>query len=220
MRRELSPALVRRRPPPSPTEWTCREDRADARGGPLLAASPRPLFRKTQTARGLAHTLAGAALAQEELNSKGEKVHKSEQNAPVDLKSGEKITRGAALSNKAKKVSLEKVLQNPEKYSGQTVAVEGIIVRSCKKEGCWMELAAKEGGKSVRVTFGDHAFYIPLNSAGFRARAEGVFKVNVLSKEKVDHLINDDGAKFDKINADGTVTEISFDAAGVELRKS
>jgi uncharacterized protein YdeI (BOF family) len=157
--------------------------------------------------------------AQEELNQKGEKMHRSQQNAPVELKTGEKITRGAALSNKAKKVSLEKVLKSPEKFAGQTVSVEGVIVRSCKKEGCWMELAPKEGAKSVRVTFGDHAFFIPLNSAGFKAKAEGVFTVKTLSKEHVDHLINDDGAKFENRNTDGTVTEISFDATGVELTK-
>lgn len=83
-----------------------------------------------------------------------------------------------------------------------------------------MEMADKEGGKSVRVTFGDHAFFIPLNAAGMKVKAQGVFKTNVLPKEKVEHLIKDDGAKFDKINADGTVTEVAFDATGVELTKT
>ena len=83
-----------------------------------------------------------------------------------------------------------------------------------------MEMADKEGGKSVRVTFGDHAFYIPLNAAGMKVKAQGVFKTNILPKEKVEHLIKDDGAKFDKINADGTVTEVAFDATGVVLIKT
>ena len=83
-----------------------------------------------------------------------------------------------------------------------------------------MEMADKQGGKSVRVTFGDHAFFIPLNAAGLAVRAQGTFKTKVLSKEHVDHLINDDGANFDKRNADGTVTEVSFDATGVELTKA
>jgi len=161
-----------------------------------------------------------SSFAQDELNSKGEKVHKSEQNASVDLKAGEKITRGAVLSRKLKKISLDKALASPDKYAGKTVAVNGVIVRSCKKEGCWMEMAGKEGGKSVRVTFGDHAFFIPLNSAGMSVKAEGAFKTKVLTKEHVDHLINDDGAKFDNRNADGTVTEVSFDATGVELTKA
>lgn len=161
-----------------------------------------------------------ATAQQAELNSKGQPVAKNVQNAPVELKSGETITRGAALEKGVKKVSLEKVLDKPAEFADKTVAVEGVIVRSCKKEGCWMEMAAKQGGKSVRVTFGDHAFFIPLNSAGMKVKAQGVFKTKTLSKEHVDHLINDDGAKFDNRNADGTVTEVSFDATGVELTKA
>jgi hypothetical protein len=86
-------------------------------------------------------------------------------------------------------------------------------------EGCWAELAPKKDAKSVRVNMKDHAFFIPLQSAGAIARAEGVFSVKTLSKAEVDHLINEDGAKFDNRNADGTVTEISFVANGIELRK-
>lgn len=156
----------------------------------------------------------------QEMNSKGEPVATNEQNKPVDLKAGDKITRGASLASGVKKTSVEKAYAKPEKLAGQTVEVKGVIVRSCKKEGCWMEMADKEGGRSVRVTFGDHAFYIPLNSAGLAVRAQGTFKTNVLPKEKVDHMIKDDGAKFDKINPDGTVTELSFDATGVELSKT
>ena len=159
-----------------------------------------------------------SALAQE-MNSKGEPVATNEQNKPVDLKAGDKITRGAALASGAKKMSVENAYSQPEKLAGQTVEVNGVIVRSCKKEGCWMEMADKEGGRSVRVTFGDHAFYIPLNSAGLAVRAQGTFKTNILPKEKVDHMIKDDGAKFEKINPDGTVTELSFDATGVELAR-
>ncbi len=128
------------------------------------------------------------------------------------------IKRGAPLSAKAKKVSLAKVLKKPTKYAGKTVRVEGMIVRSCKMEGCWMELAPSKDAKSVRVKMKDHAFFIPLDSAGMNAKAEGVFSVKVLSKAEVDHLI-EDGAKFDNRNADGSVTEIAFEATGVELRK-
>lgn len=158
--------------------------------------------------------------AEKQLNSKGDPVHRSSQNAPVELKSGEKITRGAPLTAGVKKASIEKALSDPAKYEGKTVEVEGVIVRSCKTEGCWMELADKAGGRSVRVVFGDHAFFIPLNAAGLKARAQGQFRTNVLPKEKVDHLIKDDGAKFDKINPDGSVTEVKFDATGVVLQKA
>lgn len=164
----------------------------------------------------IAFAVSGAA---QELNSKGQPVVKSNDNAPVELKVGDTIKRGAALgAAKAERAALADVMKNPQKYAGKTVAVEGVIVRSCKKEGCWMELAANKDAKPVRVTFGDHAFFIPLNAAGLNAKAEGVFEVKVLSKEKVDHMVNDDGAKIER-NADGTANEITFVASGVELTK-
>ena len=129
-----------------------------------------------------------------------------------------KIKRGASIGM-AKKVSLAEAMKNPAKYSKEPILVEGVIVRSCKMEGCWMELAPSKDAKAVRIKMKDHAFFVPLDAAGLRARVEGVMSVKTLSKKEVDHLINDDGAKFDKINSDGTVTEISFEATGVELTK-
>lgn len=161
--------------------------------------------------------LAFAAIAQSEMKEKG---GTNEQNAPVELKAGDKITRGSALASSVSKTSVAKVFAAPAKFDGKTVEVKGVIVRSCKTEGCWMEMADKVGGRSVRVTFGDHAFFIPLNSAGMSVRAQGVFKTKTLTKEHVDHLISEDGAKFENRNADGTVTGISFDATGVELTKT
>jgi Domain of unknown function (DUF4920) len=149
---------------------------------------------------------------------------KMEGNKPTDkdkteaIPTGGVLKRGALLGN-AKKVSLSKVLANPSKYAGQSVRVEGVIVRSCKMEGCWMELAPKQDAKSVRVKMKDHAFFIPLESAGAFAKAEGVFTVKTLSKEEVKHMIEEDGAKFDNVNKDGTVTEVSFEATGVELTR-
>ncbi|MBX3244897.1 MAG: DUF4920 domain-containing protein [Acidobacteria bacterium] len=163
---------------------------------------------------------AGITMAQGEMNSKGEPVHKGKDNAPVELSKGESITRGEALAKGIKKAKVEKAMQDPAKLTDEIVELNGVVVRSCKKEGCWAEIADKDGGKSVRVTFGDHAFFIPLNAAGMKVKAQGKFVTKVLPKEHVDHLINDDGAKFDNRNADGTVTEVSFDATGVVLTKA
>lgn len=158
--------------------------------------------------------LSFAAFAQEEKMEK----KPTEQDKTEAIPVGGTLKRGAALGN-SKKVSLAKVLADPSKYAGQSVRVEGVIVRSCKTEGCWMELAPKADAKSVRVKMKDHGFFIPLNSAGAVAKAEGVFTVKTLSKEEVTHMIEEDGAKFENINADGTVTEVSFEAAGVELTR-
>ena len=176
-------------------------------------------MKRTLFVVGLIAATSIVGFGQGGLNSKGQPIAKNEQNAVIEWKAGETVKRGSALATKVKRASVEKAYAKPDKFAGKTVEVEGVIVRSCKKEGCWMEMADKEGGRSVRVTFGDHAFFIPLNSAGMKVRAQGVFKTKTLSKEHVDHLINDDGAKFDSRNPDGTVTEVSFDATGVELTK-
>lgn len=157
------------------------------------------------------------AFAQE----KKEMKKPTEADKIADFDADGTIKRGAALAaGGVKKVSLAKVLTDPAKYAGKTVRVQGVIVRSCQKEGCWAELAPDANSKSVRVKMKDHSFFIPLQSAGFKAKADGVFTVKTLSKEQVEHMIKDDGAKFDRINADGTVTEISFEATGIELRRS
>jgi len=149
---------------------------------------------------------------------KKEKIVPTEQDKTAAIPSDGYLKRGSLIGN-AKKISVEKAINDPAKYSGKVVRVEGIIVRSCKTRGCWAELAAKVDGKSVRVNMKDHAFFIPLASAGSKARAEGVFVTKILTKAHVDHLINDDGAKFNNRNADGTVTEVSFEASGIELRR-
>jgi autonomous glycyl radical cofactor GrcA len=154
----------------------------------------------------------------DKMKTKGETGETNDENKPVDLKAGEKITRGGPLTG-AEKVSLADALANPSKYAGKTVSVSGVIVRSCKMEGCWMELAPSATAKAVRVKMKDHDFFIPLNAAGLNATAEGTLEVKNLSKAEVEHLVKEDGAKFDKINADGSVTEVAFTANGVELVK-
>lgn len=155
------------------------------------------------------------AFAQEKMGE----ASPTEADKTAAIPSDSYLKRGAAIGS-AKKVSLAKVLKNPSKFEGKTVRVEGVIVRSCKMEGCWAELAPTAEGQSVRVKMKDHAFFIPLQSAGAVARAEGVFTVKNLTKAQVDHMIEEDGAKFGNRNADGTVVEVSFEASGIELRKA
>ncbi|CAN5346982.1 hypothetical protein BH10ACI3_BH10ACI3_14220 [soil metagenome] len=153
------------------------------------------------------------------METKKEKAEPTEADKTAAIPSDSYLKRGAPIGT-AKRVSLAKVMATPEKYSGKMVLVEGVIVRSCKTEGCWAELAPTADGKSVRVKMKDHAFFIPLQSAGAMARAEGVFSVKTITKAQVDHMIDEDGAKFPNRNADGTVVEMSFEATGIELKKA
>lgn len=119
---------------------------------------------------------------------------------------------------KSPAVKFADVFKEPQKFAGKAVVIEGIVQRVCKMEGCWMQIAPEaDATESVRVTF-DHKFSVPKDADKLKFRAEGEFSVKVLSKEEVDHLVKDDGAKI-RTNPDGTANEISFLATGVELWK-
>jgi len=150
----------------------------------------------------------------------GQEMQPTEKDKTEAIPATSYLKRGAAIGS-ATKVSLANVLASPEKFSGKTVMIEGVVVRSCKMEGCWAEIAPdKDAAKSVRVKMKGHAFFIPLQSAGSFARAEGTVTVKTLTKVEVDHLVNEDGAKFDNRNADGSAYEVSFEATGIELKRA
>jgi hypothetical protein len=128
------------------------------------------------------------------------------------------ILRGEAIGAETRRVSFADVLKGPQEYDGKTVVIEGLVTRVCQAEGCWVEIGPKsKGAGSIRVTF-DHKFVVPKDASMMNFRAEGTLKVKKLSKETVEHLVKDDGAKI-KTNPDGTADELTFLATGVELWK-
>ena len=137
---------------------------------------------------------------------------------PTAAAAAGRILRGEAIGADTQRVAFADALKEPQKYAGKTVVIEGVVRRVCQAEGCWMEIGPKaEGEGSVRVTF-DHKFAVPKDASEMSFRAEGTLKVKTLSKETVEHLVKDDGAKI-KTNPDGTADEVTFLATGVELWK-
>jgi hypothetical protein len=99
-------------------------------------------------------------------------------------------------------------------YSGKTVKTEGVVSAVCQGSGCWMTL--KSGDRSVRVTFKDYGFFVPMDSAGATAVMEGVFNVKTISEATAKHYASETaGGKPDAIKGDQK--ELSFVASGVEL---
>ncbi|HVZ41786.1 MAG TPA: DUF4920 domain-containing protein [Candidatus Kapabacteria bacterium] len=126
------------------------------------------------------------------------------------------IRRGAPIGS-SPAASLADILKNPNAFAGRTVVVAGVVQQCCRRKGCWMELSAKRGAPGVRVTFKDYGFFVPTNSSGMKARAEGTVVVKQLDKAMVDHMVSE-GAHITPA-PDGTATEVSFIASGVELRR-
>lgn len=166
---------------------------------------------KTLFAALLVCAALGSASAQE--------THKHEtpkHDAAADAPAAGRLLRGEAIGD-SRRVAFADALKEPQKYDGQKVVIEGVVRQVCQAEGCWIEIGPNEGDGRVRVTF-DHKFSVPKDSARMSFRAEGTLKVKKLSKETVEHLVKDDGAKI-KTNPDGTADELTFLATGVELWK-
>ena len=127
----------------------------------------------------------------------------------------EVFARGAAIGD-SPVVALADALGNPSAYAGEQVILEGTVVKACPMKGCWMELAPAGAARGIRVTFKDYGFFVPTDVAGRAARLEGTFETNVFSRADADHLIAEGVALVR--NPDGTATELSFVASGVELQ--
>ncbi|HEV2862453.1 MAG TPA: DUF4920 domain-containing protein [Pyrinomonadaceae bacterium] len=143
--------------------------------------------------------------------------HPKQEEKTAAADSSGVIKRGEAIGD-SRRVAFADALKEPQKYAGKTVVIEGVVRRVCKMEGCWMEIGPKaDSEETVRVTF-DHKFAVPKDADKMSFRAEGRLKVKTLTKEAVEHLVKDDGAKI-KTNPDGTADEVTFVATGVELWK-
>jgi len=134
----------------------------------------------------------------------------------VAVFAAEVVKRGAPLSD-AKPTPLATVLQSPNDYTKKPVLVEGVIESVCEMKGCWMEIAPEAGKPGMHVTFKDYGFFVPTDSKGMKARAEGVVELKTLSKKEADHLAGE-GATIER-NADGSARQVAFVASGVELTK-
>jgi hypothetical protein len=165
----------------------------------------------------LAFAFAAGAAAQDAHHAGHKKQESTAADAREAKDSGGVVRRGAAIGTESERVAFADALKEPRKYDGKTVVIEGVVRRVCQAEGCWVEIGPKEGDGSVRVTF-DHKFSVPKDAAEMNFRAEGTLKVKTLSRETVEHLVKDDGAKV-KTKPDGTADEVTFTAAGVELWK-
>jgi hypothetical protein len=126
-------------------------------------------------------------------------------------KFGEPIASGEALA-------LSNVLAKPDEFADRTVTVEAKVRRNCTRRGCWMELseALDPALPGCRVTFKDYGFFVPLDSAGSKARVQGTVEVTQVGPDQVAHL-ESEGAHFASKQPDGTAREVRLVASGVEL---
>lgn len=97
--------------------------------------------------------------------------------------------------------------------------IEGTILSTCAKKGCWMELLAEED--TVMVRFTDYGFFVPTEGAeGKNAIIQGEAFFDTLSVELLQHYAEDAGKSEEEILE---ITEpkyvMSFTADGVIIQE-
>jgi hypothetical protein len=98
-----------------------------------------------------------------------------------------------------------------------TTKLSGTIEAVCQKKGCWMDL--KNGEESIRITFKDYGFFMPIDAAGKEAIIEGVAKVEETSVGDLKEYAKDAGKSETEIaSIKEPKQELVFEANGVILR--
>lgn len=96
--------------------------------------------------------------------------------------------------------------------------VEGTIQECCQKKGCWMKVDMGNG-ESMRVSFKDYGFFVPLDAAGKTMTMKGVAMYDTIDVDFLRHLAEDANATQEEIDA---ITEpelaITFEATGVHIK--
>lgn len=83
---------------------------------------------------------------------------------------------------------IESLLHDPAAHHGSTVRISGRIASVCTREGCFIEVAPKDGGgEGIVVNFPGLAYTFPVDCAGLEAVVEGRFYQKVYPRARVAH---------------------------------
>ena len=120
-------------------------------------------------------------------------------------------------------IEIGELLDNPDKYMGETVRVEGVITGVCEKRGCWISLGSKdEDFKEIRIRVDDGVIVFPMEVKGKTAIAEGVFeKVERTLEQTVayrKHHAEEHGEEFDPASVTEPLVYYRIKGTGAVIR--
>ena len=92
--------------------------------------------------------------------------------APVFAETCEKVSYGAGVTL-TETTAVAAILDQPAAFAGKEVRVEGEVKEVCAMAGCWMEVSADGGGRSLKVKVKDGDIVFPVTARGKQAVAQG-----------------------------------------------
>ena len=124
---------------------------------------------------------------------------------------------GEKIKNINQPIRLSKALSTFEKIKGSEITIEGIVEKVCAKKGCWMTL--KSNKETIRVTFKDYGFFVPVKFQNKPILAQGKLYQKVEEPELRQHYLEDEGATKKQIaEANKSILTYHFVADGVMLK--
>jgi len=119
--------------------------------------------------------------------------------------------------------ALAEVLDRAVELEGRAVAVEGTVREVCEMAGCWLEIVAAEGDRSLRVKVKDGEIVFPLWARGHAARAQGTVERLEYDRSQyvryLAHQAEEQGGAFDpdSVEGDGPYHVVRLQGTGAEI---
>ncbi len=139
---------------------------------------------------------------------------------PTAEKLDGKVYGAGVLSSQTIKIS--DLYTNLAEYVGKRVRVEGPVVDVCSKRGCWFNMAADDGGRTLRFKVRDGVMVFPMSARGKYAVAEGVVRRIPLNLEQTRRVLAHEAEEKSQPFDPSTVTEpivmVRLDGVGAVLR--
>ena len=116
---------------------------------------------------------------------------------------------------------VSEIYDNPEKYVGKDVKVEGMIVAVCASRGCWMEIASDRQYEKIKIKVDDGVIVFPISARGKRALIQGKLETVAMGAEEAKrfyaHQAEERGVKFDPSTVTGPVNFFQVRATGAVI---
>ena len=116
---------------------------------------------------------------------------------------------------------VSEIHDNPEKYIGKDVKVEGMIVAVCARRGCWMEIAGDRQYEKIRIKVDDGVIVFPLSARGKKALVQGKLEAVSMGAEEAKkfyaHQAEEKGVDFDPSTVTGPVNFYQVRATGAVI---
>lgn len=144
--------------------------------------------------------------------------------APALAEECEKTSYGAGVTL-AETTAIAAILDQPAAFTGKEVRIEGQVQEVCEMAGCWMEIQAAAGERTLKVKVKDGDIVFPVTARGKQAVAQGKVEDLEMSRGKYvqyrKHAAEEQGGTFDEasLQGDGPFHVYQIAGTGAEICK-